>query len=62
MAQNRRQFLGPQAGSIRDPVSNAKEHGRNRNPPRYMEMGGFSSARKGFAKNDKRLTKPGDTV
>lgn len=62
MANGGRRFLAPNAGSLRDPTSNAKEHGRNRNPPRYLEMGGFSSARKGFAKNDKRLTKPGDTV
>ena len=62
MADNRKKFLAPNAGTLRDPTSNAKEHGRMRNPPRYMEMGGFSSARKGFAKNDKRLTKPGDTV
>lgn len=62
MPNNRKQFLGPNAGSLRDPTSNAQEHGRNRNPPRYMEMGGFSSAKKGFAKNSRRLTKPGDTV
>lgn len=62
MANRGRQFLAPNAGSLRDPTSNAKEHGRMRCPPRFMEMGGFSSARKGFSKNDKKLSKPGDTV
>jgi hypothetical protein len=63
MADNRRKFLGPNAGTLRDPISNSKEHGRMRNPPRYMDdMGGWTSGKKGFARNDKRLTKPGDTV
>jgi len=55
MADNRKKFLGPNAGTLRDPTSNAKEHGRMRNPPRFMEMGGFSSAQKGIKKNDKKL-------
>jgi hypothetical protein len=60
MADNRKKFLGPNAGTLRDPTSNSLTHGRMRNPPRYMEMGGFSSAKKGFFKNDKKLTSPGD--
>lgn len=60
MADNRKKFLGPNAGTLRDPTSNSKEHGRMRNPPRMMEMGGFSSTRKGFFKNDKKLTGTGD--
>lgn len=55
MADNRRKFLGPNAGTIRDPTSNALEHGRMRNPPRMMEMGGWDSTRKGFKKNDHKL-------
>lgn len=55
MAQSNRKFLGPNAGVLRDPTSNAKEHGRVRNPPRYMEMGGFSNGNKGFFKNDHKL-------
>jgi hypothetical protein len=62
MADNRRKFLGPNAGTLREPTSNAKEHGRMRNPPRMMEMGGFSSIKKGFYKNDKKLTGTGDVV
>jgi hypothetical protein len=55
MAENRKKFLGPNAGVLRDPTSNALEHGRMRNPPRFMEMGGFNGKTKGFHKNDKRL-------
>lgn len=62
MADNRKKFLGPNAGTIRDPTSNAKEHGRMRNPPRMMEMGGFDSVRKGFHKNDKKLASVATSV
>lgn len=55
MADNRKKFLGPNAGTLRDPTSNEKRHGRMANPPRMMEMGGFDSTRKGFEKNDKKL-------
>jgi hypothetical protein len=61
-SENRRRFLAPNAGTLRDPTSNAKEHNRNRNPPRFMEMGGASSAKKMINKNDKRLTGTGDVV
>lgn len=54
--QNRRKFLGPNAGVLRDPTSNAKAHGRMMNPPRMMEMGGFDRTNKGFFKNDKKLS------
>jgi hypothetical protein len=46
---------------MRDPTSNAKEHGRMRNPPRYNEVGGRWQSR-GVSRNDKKLGKPGDTV
>ena len=61
MADNRRKFLGPNAGTIRDPTSNAKEHGRMRNPPRYLEMGAGMQSR-GMKKNDRKVSKPGDTT
>lgn len=59
MATNRKKFLGPNAGTLRDPTSNAKEHGRMRNPPRYAEIGGLSSAGKAIFKNGANLSKPG---
>jgi len=62
MADNRKKFLGPNAGTLRDPTSNDKRHGRMANPPRLMEMGGWDSTRKGFASNDKKLAKPGPSV
>lgn len=62
MADNRKKFLGPNAGTIRDPTSNSLEHGRVRNPPRLMEMGGWDSTRKGFHKNDKKLASVGASV
>jgi hypothetical protein len=61
MASNRRQWLGPASYSMRDPTSNAKEHGRMRNVPRYNEVGGRWQSR-GVSRNDKKLGKPGDTV
>ncbi len=62
MADNRKKFLGPNAGTLRDPVTNEKAHGRMRNPPRFNEFGGFSSARKGVATNDAKLVKVGPSV
>lgn len=62
MADNRKKFLGPNAGTIRDPTSNALDHGRVRNPPRLMEMGGWDNVRKGFFKNDKRLSPVASSV
>jgi hypothetical protein len=62
MAANRSKFLGPNAGTLRDPTSNALDHGRMRNPPRMMEMGGFDSTRKGFHKNDKKLASVAGSV
>jgi hypothetical protein len=46
---------------MRDPTSNALNHGRMRNPPRYNEVGGRWQSR-GHFRNDKKLGKPGDTV
>jgi hypothetical protein len=49
----------PSGRGMREPTSNRKENGRVVNPPRYPEMGGFSSAAKGFKRNDKSIRKPG---
>lgn len=62
MAQNRRKFLGPNAGTLRDPTSNALEHGRMRNPPRMMVMGGWDSTKKGMYRSDKRLSSVAGSV
>jgi len=62
MADQRKKFLGPNAGTLRDPTSNSLEHGRMRNPPRLMEMGGFDSTRKGMRKNDKKLSSVAGSV
>jgi hypothetical protein len=62
MADQRKKFLGPNAGTLRDPTSNSLEHGRMRNPPRMMEMGGFDSTRKGMRKNDKKLSSVAGSV
>jgi len=61
MATARRQWLGPRSYPMRDPTSNALNHGRMRNTPRYNEMGGRWQSR-GLTRNDKKLGKPGDTV
>lgn len=61
MAENRRKFLGPNAGTLRDPTTNGMEHGRMRNPPRYPDITtGWVS--RGIKKNSRKLSKPGDTV
>jgi hypothetical protein len=62
MAQQGKKFLGPNAGTLRDPTSNALVHGRVHNPPRMMEMGGFDSTRKAIAKNDKKLASVAGSV
>lgn len=62
MADNRKKFLGPNAGTLRDPTNNSLEHGRMRNPPRMMEMGGFDSTRKGMKKNDHKLASVAGSV
>lgn len=49
----------PSSRGRRDPVSNQQQNGQVVNPPRFAEMGGFTSARKGFKKNDKSIKKPG---
>ena len=52
----------PSSRGIRSPTSNEKQNGRVTNVPRYAEMGGFTSSRKGFKKNVYAIKKPGDTV
>ena len=51
----------PSSRGIRSPTSNEKNNGQIVNPPRMAEMGGFTSTRKGFAKNNMTIKKPGDT-
>lgn len=62
MAANRKKFLGPNAGTLRDPVSNAQKHGKMVNPPRFPQFGGFSNSTKAISKNDMRLTSVGGSV
>jgi hypothetical protein len=62
MADNRRKFLGPNAGTIRDPTSNSLEHGRMRNPPRWMEMSTFMPGKPSFHANDKKLASVASSV
>lgn len=50
----------PNAGVVRDPVSNEKQHGRIVNPPRFPVLGGFSGKAKGFFKNMMTIGKPGN--
>lgn len=52
----------PSGRGKRDPLSNEQNNGRVVNPPRYAEMGGMTSSRKGFKKNDKSIQKPGDAA
>lgn len=52
----------PSSRGMRNPTSNEKQNGRITNPPRFAEMGGFTSTRKGFKKNNMAIKKPGDTV
>lgn len=51
----------PSSKGMREPTSNEQNNGQVVNPPRYAEMGGFTSGRKGFKSNDKKIKKPGDT-
>ena len=51
----------PSSRGIRNATTNEKQNGRIINPPRFMELGGFSSVGKGFTKNNKSIQKPGDT-
>ena len=49
------------ASSIRQPLDNKKDNGQIANPPRYSEMGGLKTASDATAKNQMKLSKPGDT-
>lgn len=49
----------PSSKGMREPTSNQQNNGQVVNPPRFAEMGGFTSTRKGFKKNDKTIRKPG---
>jgi hypothetical protein len=52
----------PGEAGRRDPTSNKQQNGRITNPPRYAEMGGYTSGRKGISANDKRIVLPGPSV
>lgn len=52
----------PRKAPMRAPTSNEKANGRIMNPPRYPEIGGFTSAQKGFKNNNYKIRKPGDTI
>lgn len=49
----------PTGRGMREPTSNQQQNGRIVNPPRYAEIGGFTSGQKGFKRNDKSIRKPG---
>jgi hypothetical protein len=44
MPAQRRLFMPADSLEIRDPTSNDQKHGNVANPPRYMQIGGISSA------------------
>jgi hypothetical protein len=46
MPAQRRLFMPADSLQIRDPLTNDKRHGNIMNPPRYMEIGGMTSANK----------------
>ncbi len=49
--------------SIREPTDNSKEKGNIRNPPRFAELGGLSSAKvRGLARNEFSVRPPGSTI
>ena len=58
------EYLKPSPKGKRDILSNSKSNGRILNPPRFAELGGLSSARKGGAmkKNNLTIKKPGDSA
>ena len=55
--------LAPSEGlSIRQPTDNSKEKGNIRNPPRFAELGGMSSASvRGMKRNEFSVRPPGST-
>jgi hypothetical protein len=52
----------PRRAPMRAPTSNEKQNGRIENPPRYPEIGGFTSAGRGFRNNRMKVRKPGDAA
>lgn len=44
MPAQRRLFMPADSLEIRDPLTNDKRHGNIANPPRYMQIGGLTSA------------------
>lgn len=46
MPAQRRLFMPGDGLQIRDPLTNDKRHGNIMNTPRYMEIGGMTSANK----------------
>lgn len=43
----------------RDPLSNEQQNGTVTNPPRYAQLGGLKSARRGVSRNMMTIKKPG---
>jgi hypothetical protein len=49
--------------TIRQPTDNSKVKGNIRNPPRFAELGGFSSANvRGLSRNEFSVKPPGSTI
>lgn len=57
-------FLYPKAGSIRQPTSNSRHHGRIVNPPRMNQLAGLDQLHEPhghYASKDMTIRKPGGT-
>lgn len=54
----------PKSYSIRDPLSNKKQHGQVVNPPRMNQLGGLDQLKEphGHFKNEMNIKKPGGTT
>ena len=52
----------PREKGMRDPLDNNRRNGRVVNPPRYAQLGGLSSGKRGTVKNDMVIKKPGGTI
>ena len=58
-----RRFLAPTGNvRIRDVLSNGQIDGAVVSPPRYSDLGGLSSAKKGQKKNRYQIRKPGNVA
>ena len=50
-------FMRPSVSDPPKPTNSNMDRGKTRNPPTYLEMGGFTSASKGAKKNSKMQVK-----